>query len=51
MAFVCQRIPYINIASRNLYAQVGHFQSRPFKWKEEYEISFERAKAAINTTF
>ena len=51
MAFVCQRMPYINIASRNLYAQVGEFQNRPFEWNKEHEISFERAKPAMNTTF
>ena len=39
----------IHIASRDLYALVGECRNRSFRWEEKHEISFERAKAALNT--
>ena len=49
MEFVCWRIFYINIASRNIYALVGESQSKPLRSEEKHEISFERAKNVMPT--
>ena len=49
MAFVCQRIPNINIISKDLYNLVGESQSKPFNWQEKHDLSFERAKKAMTT--
>ena len=42
MVFICKRIPYINIAFKELYALVGKCQNRPFRWEEKHKVSFER---------
>ena len=50
IAFVCNRIPNINLILKELYDLVGECQNRSFYWNESLENCFIRAKEAMNTS-